>query len=79
MPTSYVGESDEEMRAKSNRTYRRIVASLPPDVAERYGYVEAGIDPLVERLHAAVARQEWGLASRITAELPRRGGAKPAV
>ncbi len=79
MLTSYVKESDEEMRAKSNRTYRRIVASLPPEVAERYGYVEAGIDPLVERLQAAVARQEWGLASQITAELQRREGAKPAL
>ncbi|HEU5116835.1 MAG TPA: hypothetical protein VFT74_09195, partial [Isosphaeraceae bacterium] len=79
MLTSYVKESDEEMRAKSNRTYRRIAASLPPDVAERYGYVESGTDPLVERLKAAVARQEWGLVSKITAELQRREGTKPAL
>lgn len=29
-------------------------------VTLRYGDVEAGTDPLVERLSAAVARQEWG-------------------
>lgn len=74
MMTSYVKETDEEMRAKSNRTYLRIAASLPPAVAERYGYAEAGIDPLKERLEAAVACQNWMLASQIAAELGRRDG-----
>ncbi|WP_076349722.1 hypothetical protein [Paludisphaera borealis] len=73
MLTSYVKESDEEMRAKSNRTYRRIAASLPPEVARRYGYEEVEIDLLVERLQEAVARQDWGLVARLTADLQHRG------
>ena len=79
MLTSYVRETDEEMRHKSNRTYRRIAASLPPEVAERHGYVKAGIDPLIERLNAAVARQVRSLVSQITAQLQRREGAKTAL
>jgi hypothetical protein len=38
MMTNYVKENDEEMRERSNRTYQRILASLPPEVAHRYGY-----------------------------------------
>ncbi len=79
MLTSYVKETDEEMRAKSNRTYHRIAASLPPDVARRYGYAEAGIDPLVQRLQDAVARQDWGLVARLTAELQGRDGLGPSL
>jgi integrase len=78
MMTSYVRETDEEMRAKSNRTYRRIAASLPPEVARRYGHEGEAIDPLVQRLQDAVARQEWGLVSRITAELQGREEAGPS-
>jgi hypothetical protein len=29
------------MRAKSNRMYRRILASPDPEVAERYGHIES--------------------------------------
>ena len=72
MMTSYVEETDEEMRAKSNRTFRRIAASLPPAVADRYGFVEPGIDPLRERLDAAIANRNWSLASQIAAELEKR-------
>jgi integrase len=73
MLTSYVKESDEEMRAKSNRTYRRIAASLPPEVARRYGHEEVDTDTLVQRLQEAVSRKDWDLVSRLTADLQRRG------
>jgi hypothetical protein len=33
--THYVQETDEQRRAKSNRTYERILASLSPEVARR--------------------------------------------
>ena len=72
MMTSYGEETDDEMRAKSNRTFRRIAASLPPTVAERYRFAEPGIDPLRERLDAAVASRNWSLASQIAAELEKR-------
>lgn len=41
MMTNYVKETDEQMRAKSNRMYRRILASLDLKVAQRYGHVES--------------------------------------
>jgi hypothetical protein len=42
MMASYVKETDEQMRQKSNRTFSRILASLSPDVARRYGRIEVG-------------------------------------
>ena len=69
--TSYVKETDEELRAKSNRTYQRIVASLSPEVAERYGYCEPGKNTLEEKLNAAVAAGDWHLVTRLSSELAR--------
>ena len=37
--TNYVKETDEQIRQMSNRTFYRILASLPPEVARRYGHV----------------------------------------
>jgi hypothetical protein len=72
MMTSYAKETDEEMRHKSNRTYARILTSLRPDVAERFGYVAPKIDPLALDLQAAVAAQNWKLAAFLAAELGKR-------
>jgi integrase len=72
MMTSYVQETDEEMRQKSNRTFERITNSLRADVALRYGFVPPKVDPLVERLNAAAADQKWSLVASISAELERR-------
>ncbi len=72
MVTSYVKESDEEMRAESNRTYGRIAASLPPEIARCYWHKKVDTDPLVQRLPEAVARQDWELVSRLTADLQHR-------
>jgi hypothetical protein len=70
--TSYAKETDEEMRHKSNRTYARILASLRPDVAERFGYSAPKPDPLAVRLQEAIATQNWDLATRLAAELAKR-------
>ena len=47
------------MRQKSNRTFRRILNSLPVEVAVRYGYNERPVDRLAERLDMARARGDW--------------------
>jgi hypothetical protein len=72
MMTNYVHETDEEYRQKSNRTFRRIAESLPPDVAERYGHVQDSLDPLKQQLQQALASENWELAQRLTAELAKR-------
>jgi hypothetical protein len=70
--TNYVKETDEEMRRKSNRTIQRIIASLPPEVASGYGYVEKVKNLLHLNMEAAVADQNWDLAARLIAELARK-------
>ena len=62
MMRHYVGEHDEELRHASNRTYARILASLPTDVATRYGYqpVNGTVD-LEARLEAATQVKDWVL------------------
>jgi len=72
---NYVKETDEQMRAKSNRTYDRIMASLSPEVARRYGHVELKPKPLEEQIQAAVAARDWPLAAKLTAE--RAAGRQP--
>ena len=52
----------------SNRTYRRIVLSLPPEVARRYGYVE-GESQLEEQVLAAVATGDWKRVAELSARL----------
>jgi integrase len=69
MMTSYVTEEDEELRHRSNRTFWRIVASLPLDVARRYGYVESATDRLEQQLLAATAARDWSLARRLATKL----------
>jgi hypothetical protein len=53
--TSYVGETDREMRQRSNRTHHRILASMSPKARRRYGYVPSPADELRERPQAAPA------------------------
>jgi hypothetical protein len=67
--TNYVKETDEEMRQRSNRTYFRIVTSLPPGVATRYGYVERIPTVLEQQVQAAIAAKNWTLAAELTARL----------
>jgi hypothetical protein len=55
MTAHYVTQSEAQLRAGSNRTYRRILASLPPEVARRCGHEDAAPSrSLEEQLQAAV-------------------------
>jgi hypothetical protein len=69
--TSYVKETDEELRQASNRTFARILASLPHDLALRCGHVESGGD-VEERLRRAVEAKDWQLAATLTARLAQQ-------
>jgi hypothetical protein len=69
MMTNYVKEEDEELRAGSNRTFHRILASLSPEVAQRYGHAEVVVDSLVRQLHDATAAKNWPLAAELAARL----------
>jgi hypothetical protein len=71
MMTSYVKEADEEMRQRSNRTYFRILASLSPEVARRYGHVEDARSELERRLRAAIEAKDWGLSEELASKLGR--------
>jgi hypothetical protein len=55
-----------------NRTYSRIVAALPPDVAKRYGYTAPVHHPLVEQHNSAVQEGNWELAARLAVEIAAR-------
>jgi integrase len=57
--TNYVKETDDELRARSNRTYDRILASLPAEVACRYGHAVRPPTPLEEQLGVALAAKDW--------------------
>lgn len=66
---NYVKETDVEMRRRSNRTYERILASLSPEVASRYGHVEAAPTTLEQQVEAAIASKDWRKAAELTARL----------
>ena len=66
---NYVEETDEEMRQRSIRTYQRILASLSPEVARRYGHSEDVRTNLDRRIQAAVEAKDWGLAEEPAAIL----------
>ena len=76
MMTNYVREYDEEMRAASNRTFDRILKSLGPHLAVRYGYlVPSKSREELEIEHAqATAARDWGSAARIATELAKGWG-----
>lgn len=69
MMANYVRETDEEMRQRSNRTYRRLLASLSPAVRRRYGYVPSPTEELEEQLQAAHATKNWQLVGELAAKL----------
>ena len=72
MMRHYVSEREEELRHASNRTYTRILASLPPDVATRYGYQAVnGTANLEERLEAATKAKDWRLVADIAHRLAK--------
>lgn len=77
----YIEETTDEMREKSNRTYKRILAALPFEVARRYGHVEVGQSAPEEQVQAAITARNWPLAAALTARLarghPEVGAQKP--
>ena len=77
MMTNYVKEADHELRAKSNRTFGRILASLPAEVALRYGHEGAAPRTLEEEARSAAAAGDWGRATALSARLAGGGGGRP--
>lgn len=54
---------------KSNRTYNRLIASLPADVARQYGYVEDEKSRLERELGCATEAGNWSLVAELAARL----------
>ena len=70
MMRHYVTEQEEELRHASNRTYARIQASLPQEIATRYGYVpENQTDDLEARLDSAAKAKNWKLVADLAQQL----------
>ena len=59
------------LREKRNRTYCRILAALPAEVASRYGNAEQP-PSLKEQLRRAVEAEDWEAVDRVRAELAGR-------
>ena len=58
---------------KSNRTFRRLLASLPPTVASRYGYAEDERALLERQLSEATEAGKWLLVAELAARLEQMG------
>lgn len=71
LTTHYVTQSDTQLRAGSNRTYRRILASLPVEVASRYGHDQAATTSLEEQIQTAVEARNWDLVRELSARLAK--------
>lgn len=56
---------------KSNRTYQRILASLPPDLSILFGYIEGDRDRLSRELEVAKDQGDWSLVAKLAADLER--------
>jgi hypothetical protein len=70
MHGNYVDDTDQELFLKSNRTFERIVASLPLKIAQRYGYLpeQEGVG-LSDVLKAAIDRQDWDAVEEVLAKV----------
>jgi hypothetical protein len=56
---------------QSNRTFRRLLASLPTEVATRYGHVEDDRTRLERQLDAAKEAGNWALVAELAAAIGR--------
>jgi hypothetical protein len=70
--TNYVKETDEQLRQASNRTFARILASLPPHLAQRCGHAEQATEDLEGELKKAVEGENWLRAAELANRLARR-------
>ena len=69
----YVTEREKELRQASNRTYERILASLPSEVATRYGFVpDCQVVQLERLLLTATASKDWARVVELATELGRQ-------
>ena len=64
------------MRQASNRTFSRILASLPPELARRYGHVETGLSHYEEKLAGAIAAKDWRFVAELASELAKTAKTK---
>ncbi len=67
--TNYVKETDEEARHRSNRTYRRILASLSPEIAAQYGHVQDARSEMESQLRAAMDAKDWPTVTELSKRL----------
>jgi hypothetical protein len=73
MMKHYVSEREEEHRQASNRMYHRILASLQPEVARRYGHIpQNGQGDLKSQLEKAIAGGDWARAAQLAGKLARQ-------
>lgn len=70
--TSYAREADEELRQRSNRTYCRILASMPVELSIRFGCRRSEDEQLQQRIRAACAARDWRLVNELSADLASR-------
>jgi integrase len=68
-----------ELWRKSNRTFQRILAGLPPDVARRYGHVAKIENALEQQLNDALASKDWSSVIRLSAKLAKLDQAPTAA
>jgi integrase len=72
MLSHYVEEHADQLRHASNRTYQRILASLPVDVAVRYGHSPANEEAdLEKRLLMAAGTKDWTTVADLADKLQR--------
>jgi hypothetical protein len=69
--TSYVKENDEQLRQASNRTFARILAGLPPCLAQRCGHAEQVIDNVQGQLRKAIEGEDWLRVAELANRLAR--------
>ena len=67
--TNYAKQTDVEARQRSNRTYRRILASLSPEVALRYGQVQDPRSEMENQARAALDAKDWSQMKELAAKL----------
>lgn len=61
---------------QSNRTYRRLISSLPADVAQCYGYIEDERTRLERQLETARDEGNWSLVGELAAVIGRMDTAR---
>ena len=69
MNESYVKETDEALRQKSNRTFYRLPRQWPRDLQQRLGHIEESSAAIKELLKKATEAENWDLTHKLSARL----------